>query len=104
MLWDIRMTRERRFNEIPDPYRFSNGDFYERYRFYKEDIPYLVNEFCVGLEPNTRRNRPVPLDHMMLMTLKYLSSNSFQNSSSSYSKKSFFKICTSSSSTIQDTY
>ena len=51
-LWSIsmQMDRQRVFREISDPYDFSNGDFYNRYRFYKEDIPYLVNEFCLGLE------------------------------------------------------
>ena len=82
VLWDIRMQmdRQREYREISDPYNFSPNDFYHWYRFYKEDIPYLENEFCLGLEPNTRRSRPVPVDHKLLLTLKYLASNSFQNS------------------------
>ena len=75
----MQMDRQRQYREISDPYNFSPNDFYHRYRFYKEDIPYLVNKFCLGLEPNTRRSRPVPVDHKLL-TLKYLASNSFQNS------------------------
>ena len=81
VLWDIRMQmdRQRVFRKISDPYDFSNRDFYNRYRFYKEDIPFLVNEFSLGLEPETTRGRPVPLDHKLLLTLKYFASNSFQN-------------------------
>ena len=59
----MQMDRQREYREISDPYK-----------------PYLVNEFCFGLDPNTRRSRLVPVDHKLLLTLKYLASNSFQNS------------------------
>ena len=78
VLWDVRMQmdRQRKYREISDPY----NNFYHRYWVFKEDIPYLVNEICQGLQPNTRRSRPVPVDHKLLLTLKYLASNYFQNS------------------------
>ena len=76
VLWDIRMQmdRQRVFREISDPYDFSNRDFYNRYRFYKEDKPYLVNKFCWVLN-----QRPQEADHKLLITLKYFASNCFQN-------------------------
>ena len=68
LIWNIRMenTRTRRFKESSDTYDCTDLDFYERFCIYKEDVNYLVNEFCYGLETETRRNQPVPLDHKML--------------------------------------
>ena len=67
----MQMDRQRVFREISDPYDFSNRDFYNRYRFYKKDIPYLVNKFCLGLEPETTRGRPQIIANFKIFCIKF---------------------------------
>ena len=62
---------------FPNLSDYNDYDFYQRFRFDKSSVQYLTEEFCSGLECETN-HYPIPLQAKMLVTLRYLASNSLQ--------------------------
>ncbi len=57
---------------------YDDDEFYERYRFDRTSVLYLTDCFCRNLERATQRSQAVSPTLQMLVTLRYLASNSFQ--------------------------
>ncbi|XP_043246918.1 putative nuclease HARBI1 [Amphibalanus amphitrite] len=79
LLYDIRRAAgaRRRHRETVDYFQLDDRSFYERYRFDKQSVDYLVEEFCGGLESRTN-HYPASAKTKMLVTLRYLASNALQ--------------------------
>ncbi len=71
------LRRERVFRDRTNPFDlFDDIDFYERYRFDKASVHYLMETFCPDLTNATQRSQPVPPPIQMCIALRYLASNS----------------------------
>ena len=78
LLYDARRgARGRVHRQLPDLSHYSDADFYQRFRFDKCSVQYLTEEFCTGLESDTN-NHPISTETKMLVTLRFLASNSLQ--------------------------
>ena len=78
LLYDARRGPSRRTHRpFSDLAYYTDDDFYQRFRFDKASVQYLAEEFCTGLESETN-HFPISIEAKMMVTLRYLASNSLQ--------------------------
>ena len=73
------LRRERVFRDRSNPLEiYSDEEIIRKYRLPRELILNLIDELRERLEPKTHRNKSIPTHLQILMTLKVLSSGTFQ--------------------------
>ena len=78
LLFDIRRAAaasRRTHRKTVDFFRLDDWAFYQRFRFDKDSVKYLVEEFGVGLGSETN-HYPASAETKMLVTLRFLASAS----------------------------
>ena len=77
-MYNVRRGRRNRIHRpFPDLSDYKDEDFYQRFRLDKNSVRFLTEEFYNGLESQTN-HYPISLEAKMLVTLRYLASNSLQ--------------------------
>ena len=79
LLYDVRRAAgaRRTHRDTVDYFRLDDCSFYQRFRFDKESVKYLVEEFGVGLGSKTS-HYPASAETKMVVTLRFLASNALQ--------------------------